>query len=144
MNKKVLIMAPHPDDEILGCGGIMAKFQKKEIPVFVVIVTNGHIGAPELFKKEGTEKVRTEAMEAHKFLGVNKTYFLDFPAPRLDTIPSYKLSLEFEKIIREHQITDLYIPHRGDIHKDHRITYEAALVSSRPINDNPVKRIYSY
>ncbi len=144
MKNKVLIVAPHPDDEVLGCGGIVAKFVKNDISVFVVIVTNGHIGAPELFKKEGTEKVRSEARAAHKFLGVEETYFLDFPAPRLDTIPSYKLSLGLEEIIRKNQITDLYIPHRGDIHKDHRITYEASLVSARPVNNNPVKRIYAY
>ena len=144
MKKNVLIVAPHADDEILGCGGIMAKSQIKDVAVYVAIVTNGNLGAPELFKKEGTEKVRSEALEAHRFLGVKKTFFLDFPAPRLDTIPSYKLSLELEKIIRENQITDLYLPHRGDIHKDHRITYEAALVSARPINKNPVKRILSY
>lgn len=143
-NEKVLIIAPHADDEILGCGGIMAKYQQQNTDVFICIVTNGHIGAPELFKKEGTEKVRTEALSSHRYLGVKKTFFLDFPAPRLDTIPSYKLSLKIEKIIRENQITNLFIPHRGDIHKDHRITYEAALVSARPINDNPVREIYAY
>jgi LmbE family N-acetylglucosaminyl deacetylase len=143
-NKNILVVAPHCDDEILGCGATMAKYQKQGISVFVAIVTNGHLGAPELFKKEGTERVRAEAIASHKFLGVKETYFLDFPAPRLDSIPSYKLSIELEKVIRKHDITDLFIPHRGDIHKDHRITYEAALVSARPINANPVKRIYAY
>ncbi|MBV6654398.1 MAG: PIG-L family deacetylase [Mameliella sp.] len=144
LDKKALIVAPHCDDEILGCGGIMAKYQAEGILVFVAIVTNGHLGAPELFKKEGTEKVRQEALSAHQFLGVQQTYFLDFPALRLDSIPAYKLSLELEKIIREHQISDLFIPHRGDIHKDHRITFEASLVAARPINDNPVRRILAY
>lgn len=144
MKKKVLIIAPHNDDDILGCGGIMAKNQKKGIDVFVAVVTNGHLGAPELFKKEGTKKVRLETKKAHSFLGVKKTYFLDFPALRLDTIPSYQLSIAIEKIIRNYDITDLYIPHRGDIHKDHYITFEAALVSARPINNNPVERIYVY
>ncbi len=144
MKQNVLIIAPHADDEILGCGGIMAKYQQENTDVFVCIVTNGHLGAPELFKKEGTEKVRSEALSSHQYLGVKKTFFLDFPAPRLDTIPSYKLSIEIEKVIRENQITDLFIPHRGDIHKDHRITYESALVSARPINGNPVTRIIAY
>ena len=144
MKRNVLIIAPHSDDEILGCGGIMAKYQDLGIDVFVVIVTNGHLGAPELFKKEGTERVRAEALNAHQYLGVKKTIFLDFPAPRLDTIPSYQLSIKLEEIIRSHSITDLYISHRGDIHKDHRITFEAALVSARPVNNNPVKRIYAY
>lgn len=144
LKRSILIVAPHADDEILGCGGIMAKNKKENIEVYVAIVTNGYLGAPELFKIEGTERVRSEALKAHQYLGIKKTYFLDFPAPRLDTIPSYKLSMRLEGIIRENEITDLYIPHRGDIHKDHRITFEAALVSARPINNNPVKRIYTY
>lgn len=144
MNKKVLVVAPHCDDEVLGCGATMVKFAKQGVDVYVAIVTNGNLGAPELFSEEGTKKVRAEALEAHKKLGVKETFFLDFPAPRLDSIPSYKLAIAMEKVIRENAITDLYIPHRGDIHKDHRITYEACLVAARPINNNPVKNIYSY
>ena len=122
----------------------MAKCLAENVPVFVAIVTNGYLGAPELFKKDGTNKVRQEALSAHRYLGVEKTYFLDFPCPRLDTIPSYKLSLEIEKILRSQLISDLYLPHRGDIHKDHRITFEASLVAARPVNDCPVNRIFSY
>lgn len=144
MEKNILIVAPHCDDEILGCGGIMVKNVAEGNSVYVVIVGNGHIGAPELFSKEGTKKVRGEALQAHKAIGVKKTFFLDFPAPRLDSVPSYKISLEVEKIIRAYNITDLFIPHRGDIHKDHRISYEASLVAARPINNNPVKRIFAY
>jgi LmbE family N-acetylglucosaminyl deacetylase len=112
--------------------------------VFVAIVTNGNLGAPELFSKDGTDRVRKEARDSHSFLGVKETFFLDFPAPRLDTIPSYKLSMVIEKLIRQFSISDVYVPHRGDIHKDHRITYEATLVAARPINGNPVKRIFAY
>jgi len=143
-NRKVLIVAPHCDDEILGCGGIMARYKSEGIPVFVAIITNGHLGAPEIFKKEGTEKVRSEALQAHRYLGVQETFFLDFPALQLDSLPSYKLSSALHKKIMTHGITDLFIPHRGDIHKDHRVTYEAALVAARPINNNPVKRILAY
>ena len=142
--KNILIIAPHCDDEVLGCGGIMAKYIKEGKNVYVAIVTNGHLGAPELFSKEGTEKVRGEAKAAHLFLGVKKTFFLDFPAINLEVIPSYKLSLAISKIISGYEIDTIYVPHRGDIHKDHRITYEAALVAGRPINNSTVKRIYAY
>ncbi len=144
MLNKILIIAPHCDDEILGCGGTMAKLTQNGHDVFVAIVTNGHLGAPELFSAEGTKKVRSEALQSHKILGVKETFFLDFPAPRLDTIPSYQLSIAISKIIKDKEIGVLYIPHRGDIHKDHRITYEAALVAARPINGCSVKRILAY
>jgi N-acetylglucosamine malate deacetylase 1 len=144
MDEKILILAPHCDDEILGCGGIIAKSVKEGASVFVVVVTNGHLGAPELFSKEGTAKVRDEAMKAHQFLGVEETFFLDFPAPKLDSVPSYKLSNEMNQLIKKLEITTLYIPHRGDIHKDHRHTYEAALVAARPVNGCTVRKIYAY
>lgn len=144
MNENVLVVAPHCDDEILGCGGTMAKHIAKGNSAYVAIVTNGNLGAPEIFPEEGTQQVRSEALSAHELLGVKETFFLDFPAPRLDSIPSYKLSMELNKLITRLDITTLYIPHRGDIHKDHRITYEASLVAARPINGCSVKTIYAY
>lgn len=142
--KNILVIAPHCDDEILGCGGTMSKHIRSGHDVYVAIVTNGHLGAPELFTKEGTEKVRSEALAAHKILGVRETFFLDFPAPKLDSIPAYQLSIRLASIVSDKQIDTMYIPHRGDIHKDHRITYEAALVAGRPINNSPVKQILAY
>jgi len=142
--KNILIIAPHNDDEILGCGGVMAKYINQGKNVYVAIVTNGHLGAPELFSKEGTEKVRREAMQAHEFLGVKETIFLDFPAVNLDALPAYKLSIAISNCIKKFQIDTLFIPHRGDIHKDHRITYEASLVAARPIDNCTVKRVYAY
>lgn len=142
--KNILVIAPHCDDEILGCGGTMSKHIQAGHDVYVAIVTNGHLGAPELFTKEGTEKVRSEALAAHKILGVKETFFLDFPAPKLDSIPAYQLSIRLASIVGDKQIDTMYIPHRGDIHKDHRITYEAALVAGRPINNSPVKQILAY
>jgi len=142
--KNILVIAPHPDDEVLGCGGIMSKYVKRGKNVYVVIVTNGHLGAPELYTKEGTAKVRTEAKSSHKFLGIRETFFLDFPVLNLVSQPSYKLSMAFGSIINEFQIDTMYIPHRGDIHEDHRVTFEASLVAARPINNNSVKRIYAY
>jgi LmbE family N-acetylglucosaminyl deacetylase len=143
-SKNILVVAPHCDDEVLGCGGVMGKYSSMGVNVFVAIITNGHIGAPELFSKEGTERVRSEALKAHRILGVAKTFFLDFPAPRLDSIPAYKISLELDKIINEYSIDTLYVPHRGDIHKDHGITFLASLVAARPINNCPVNRILAY
>src|SRR5699024_9392952 len=72
------------------------------------------------------------------------TFFLDLPAPKLDSIPAYKLSIELNNLINKFKITTLYIPHRGDLHKDHKVTFEASLVAARPINGCTVKAIYAY
>lgn len=142
--KHILVVAPHKDDEILGCGGMMARRIEEGHKVWVVVVTNGYIGAPELFSRERSEETKKECLAAHAFLGIEETFFLDFPAPRLDTEASYKISMALSKIVREHAITDMYLPHRGDIHKDHRITYEAALVAARPINNCTVESVFAY
>lgn len=142
--KNILIVAPHPDDDILGCGGIIAKEVALGGKVFVAIMTNGNIGAPEIFPIEGTLRGRKEALESHKLLGVKETFFFDFPAPRLDTEPSYRINIQLNKLIQNLKIDDLYILHRGDIHKDHRIIFESSLVAARPLGEHRVKNIFAY
>ncbi|GHT77964.1 PIG-L domain-containing protein [Bacteroidia bacterium] len=141
---KVLIIAPHADDEILGCGATIAKHVSKGDEVFIIIATNAHVGAPELVTKEGIINVRNEALNAHKFLGVTDTIFLDFPAPALNSFPEYKISLAFSKIMKNIRPTILYLPHHGDMHQDHKAIYRAALVSARPQGENKILSILSY
>ena len=109
--KHILVLAPHCDDEVLGCGGVIARHASAGELVHIAIMTNGHLGAPELFSASGTEKVRSEALEAHGILGVSDTHFLDFPAPRLDTVPAYKLALKLSELIQRVSPETIYIPH---------------------------------
>ena len=139
-----LVVAPHPDDEILGSGGTLLKLNKLNKNIFIVILTNASIGAPELFTKAGTAKNREEAQVIHSLIGVQETIFLDFPAPRLSTYPGYKISNALSDIIYKNSIDTVFIPHFGDIHKDHQVAFEASLVACRPVNDNPVNSIYAY
>lgn len=140
----ILVVAPHPDDDILGCGGMISRNGGNGANIYVAIMTNGNIGAPELFPIEGTLRGRQEALNSHKLLGVKETFFFDFPAPRLDAEPSYKISIAISNLIQKLKINEMYIPHRGDIHKDHRIIYESSLVAARPISDHKVSKIYAY
>jgi LmbE family N-acetylglucosaminyl deacetylase len=142
--KNILILAPHPDDEILGCGGVMANYIASGMNVYVAVMGRGDIGAPELFSTEGTEQVRKECLESHALLGVKETFFLDFPTPRFETIPSYQISIRLSDLLKRLDVTDFYVPHRGDIHKDHQIAHQCALVAARPIGNYSVKRIYAY
>lgn len=140
----ILIIAPHADDEILGCGATIAKAVANGNNVIVLICTNASVGAPELFSVETIQTVRNEALASHASIGVRNTIFWDLPAPALDQYPSYKISNNILLLIREHNIDTVYIPHRGDCHKDHRIIHEAAMVACRPLPNSPVKRIYAY
>lgn len=140
----VLFIAPHADDEIIGCGATMYKLVQQGCSVFVLISTNASIGAPELFSSELIQRVRDEAKKAHRILGVAKTLFLDLPAPAMDQYPIYKVANDFVRVIRDLEIDTVFIPHRGDCHKDHRVVHDAAMVACRPLANSTVKRVYAY
>lgn len=140
----ILVVAPHADDEVLGCGGLLAKYAQAGHNTYVAVMTNAYYGAPELFPETLIQSIRAEALEAHKLLGVKQTFFYDFPAPRLETYPSFEIANALGKLIREHHIDTLYLPHRGDMHKDHGVIFYAAMVAARPVNQCPVRRIYCY
>jgi LmbE family N-acetylglucosaminyl deacetylase len=139
--KKKLIIAPHPDDEVLGAGGVIKKFSKEGHEVYVLVITRG---TPKYYSDEKIQNVRNEALEAHKILGVRQTVFLDFHAPELDMTSNAEISRAISKYISNWKITDLFIPHRGDIHNDHRKVFEASLVAARPVGNFTVKAIYAY
>lgn len=141
---KILVIAPHADDEVLGCGALIGKLSAEGKDVYVLVCTNAHVGAPELFSKESIDRVRGEALEAHKMLGVKKTYFLELPAPALDIYPSYKISNQIYRILNDINPDTVFIPHRGDSHKDHRMIHEAAMVVVRPRGNYCVKNVYAY
>lgn len=141
---RVLIIAPHADDEVLGCGATMAHACTKGDDVFVLICTNANVGAPELFSRDLINQIRSEALTAHKLLGIKETFFLELPAPALDQYPRYKMSNEISSIIKKIAADTVFIPHRGDCHKDHAIIHDCAMVACRPLANCTVKHVYSY
>ena len=138
---KVLVIAPHPDDEIIGVGGTIANRTKKGDEVYVCIVTKG---TTPIFNPEFIEQGRKECREADKKLGVKETIFLDFPAVMLETIPRYKFNAKIAEVIEKINPDEVYIPHRGDMQLDHQMVVDAAMVAVRPRGNNYPKRIYAY
>ena len=138
---RILVVAPHMDDEVLGCGGIMAKYAKEGHEVYVAVVTNGQ---PPLFTKEEDDVDKANCLEAHKLLGVKETFFLDLPAAMLDTMPKYKLNGAINKVVQKLVPDEIYIPHKGDMHFDHKMINEACMVAVRPRSEEAVKRVYVY
>jgi LmbE family N-acetylglucosaminyl deacetylase len=137
----VLIVAAHPDDEVLGCGGVTVRHAARGDRVYVVVVTRGF---PEIFSPEIDEEDRQHAREAHEILGGAEIFFLDFPAPRLDTVPGHELADAIREVIFSVNADVVYTPFGGDLHGDHKATYLATLVASRPINNCPVRRLLCY
>ena len=139
--KKILVVAPHPDDEMIGVGGTIIKNIAEGNEVYVVIVTKG---MSPLFDPAIIEKTRGEARRCHKKIGIKKTYFLDFPSTMLDTTPKYKLNGAIFDVMKEVMPTEVYIPYSGDMHFDHGIVAEAAMVAMRPKYSFAPEKIYIY
>lgn len=138
---KVLVIAPHPDDEIIGVGGTIAKRAKSGDEVYVCVVTKG--GLP-LFDPEFIEQGRRECCEADAKLGVKETIFLDFPAVMLETVPRYEFNGKIAELVQRINPDEVYIPHRGDMQIDHQMVVDAAMVAVRPRGKNYPKRVYAY
>lgn len=141
MLDKILVIAPHPDDEVLGCGGVIHKYSNLGKEVYVLIVTKG---SPKLYEQSRIDNVRNEALNAHGLLGVKETFFFDYHAPELDIISQAQISRSIADVIKKLGCDTLFIPHRGDIHSDHKVVFDASLVAGRPTKGNSVKNIFSY
>lgn len=139
--KKVLVFAPHPDDEILGVGGTIIKRIKNGDEVYVCIITKGY---PPHFNLERTQINQNDARTCHNALGIKETIFLDFPAAALETVDRFDLNGKILNVVKRIQPEEVYIPHMGDMQKDHKIVNEACMVALRPKYFPQVKKILCY
>jgi LmbE family N-acetylglucosaminyl deacetylase len=139
---KVLVVSPHPDDEVLGVGGTIARLVSEANDVTVTIVTKGW---EPLFPDSQVEQVRAEARAANEILGVKSLRFMDLPVTKLNEEPKHKLNKEFEKLMSEEKPEIVFLPFGGDLQEDHRQVFEASMVALRPaVSRKYVKRILCY
>lgn len=138
---KVLVIAPHPDDEVLGVGGTIAKRAAAGAEVTVCICTKG---VHSMFDPKIIKAGRDEARRAHTYLGVSETIFLDLPAAELDSLPMTGIVGMLENVVSETCPDEIFIPHHGDIHNDHKTISAAAMVALRPKRFKKPVRILSY
>lgn len=136
-----LVIAPHPDDEILGAGGTIARLAAAGREVHVCVVTRGR---PPLFTDEMTATVRDEAATAHAHLGVTHTHWLDQPAAELSEVPHRILNAAIGDLVRKLNPGLLLVPHVGDIHMDHQLVFLSSLVASRPHQATYPQTILAY
>jgi LmbE family N-acetylglucosaminyl deacetylase len=138
---KILVIAPHPDDEVLGCGGTIKKHTKSGDDVYLCIVTRPVVPDwPEDYIKNKDKEIKA----SNDFLGFKKVFFLDLPSLRLDTVPQKDLNDRINEIIKKIGPEILYIPFAGDINHDHKIVSEASLVASRPVPGFAIKKVMAY
>src|SRR5699024_9696406 len=134
---KVLVFAPHNDDEVLGVGGTIAKHVNNGDDVYVCEVTSGK-------DQKRLVNIKNEALASHKILGVTETFFLELPVVALADIPTKELNKAFFIMVEKVKPNTAYIPHKGDMHIDHTMVAESAMVALRPVNNPQLKAIYAY
>lgn len=137
----VLVVAPHADDEIIGVGGTIAKHIAQHNKVYICIVTKG---TQPIFEDVYVDKIRDETIKSHSLIGIAKTFYLEFPAVMLEQIPRHEINDKILAVVNEIQPDIVYIPHFGDMQKDHQIIAETAMVALRPKYKHKVKAVYAY
>ncbi len=137
----ILIIAAHPDDEVLGMGGTIYKLRKEGHKIDLCIVTDGQCKHCGLADRH--EKRRESAIKASKFLGIRGIHFFDFEDSKLDVTPQIEINKKLEKLIKKIKPEIVYTVPDNDFHKDHQKVLECTLVVTRPHSSN-VKEVYMY
>lgn len=137
----ILVIAPHADDEVLGVGATMVKHKNNGDKIYICIATRG---VKPLFDDKYMDNLRKETLLAHNLIGIEKSYFLEFPSVMLEQIPRYEINDRICKVVKEVKPDIVYIPHFGDMQKDHQIIAEAAMVAVRPKYEHKIKEVYAY
>ena len=131
----ILIVSPHHDDEVIGCGGAIVKYHRKGDKIWIVYITAGWSGIPKIKSKKEAARIRErEARNACKILGVEKAIFIREEDRNISE--SGKIIQKLIKIIREIKPNLIYAPHPEEKDIEHKITYEttkeAAWLSKSP------------
>ncbi len=146
MANRTLIIAAHPDDEVLGCGGAILKLTAAGAEVHIAFLADG-IGArnPDPARREAELATRRAAAEAAaRILGVASLSFDDLPDNRLDSIPVLDITQKVEALIDQHRPTCLFTHHAGDLNIDHRRTHQAVITACRPQRGHPVRTLLCF
>lgn len=138
----VLVIAPHPDDETLGCGGTLLKHKSQGDDVFWLIVTSIHERSP--FSDQVRLSRKSEIENVSRYYGFKNTYELGFPTTELDTVPKSGLIKAIGKVIAEVNPNVLYVPYRNDIHSDHEVVFDAVAACTKSFRYPSVRAVRAY
>lgn len=144
---KILVVAAHPDDEVLGCGGTIARLAKEGNDVYIAILGEGITSRYE--KQEAADNdliksLHSKAKKVKKLLGCKEIFFYNLPDNRFDAIPLLDVIKIVEELIKKLLPNTIYTHHAGDLNIDHVIVHRAVMTATRPQVFQSVKELYSF
>ena len=139
---KIMVVSPHPDDEVLGVGGSLLRYKDEGISIAWLIVTG--MSESSGWSKERVEERRVEVDKISKFFRFDEMYNLGLPTTKLDTLPMGDIVKEISHILDSYRPSHLFIPHYGDVHTDHQIVHKAVASCSKWFRSPFVEKILSY
>jgi LmbE family N-acetylglucosaminyl deacetylase len=144
--KTVLVVAAHPDDEVLGCGGAIARHVSLGDHVYVRIVAEGITSRAQEGAALSLElgQLQDAARRAHQILGTKSIDFFSYPDNKLDSINLLDIVQRLEKEIEEISPQIIYTHHHGDLNIDHSIVYRAVVTACRPFPDSLIEKIFCF
>jgi LmbE family N-acetylglucosaminyl deacetylase len=141
-SKRILIVAAHPDDEVLGCFATVAKLIKQGYEAYTLILSGGKTSRDDVHSDE-LFLIQKEIQAANMLIGVKEVFCTTFPDNSFDSVPLLEIVKKIEKIKAKIKPDIIFTHHFGDINIDHQITHKAVLTAARPIKGESVKQIYA-
>lgn len=140
---RVLVIAPHPDDETLGCGGTILKHRAAGDSISWMIVTRAH---EPRWPRDVIERREKEIEQVSEAYGFDQRFRLTFPAAMMDTIPIDDVLKQIGEVVSEAKPDWVYTVHAGDVHSDHRVVFDASMSALKSFRSGShgVRRVLSY
>lgn len=145
--QKVLVVAAHPDDEVLGCGGAITRLGQDGAEVYIGFLGEGLTSRYDLREETDSsllDELRRNSRQAADLLGAKDLFHYDFPDNRFDTVPLLSLVKTVENLVTELEPQVIYTHHGGDLNIDHALTFRAVMTAARPMGDSIVKKLYTF
>lgn len=142
MITKTLVVAPHPDDEVLGVGGTLLRRKAEDVKVAWLIVTA--ISVQSGWSEKKVKQRADEVKRVTELFGFDEVFTLNFPTTQLDRVPMSDLVAGISEVFRSFQPEEVFVPHPSDVHTDHRMVFDAAASCTKWFRYPSVKRVLAY
>jgi LmbE family N-acetylglucosaminyl deacetylase len=139
---KTIVIAPHPDDEVLGVGGTVLRRKAQGAKVAWLIVTS--ISVQSGWSEEKVKQRADEIKRITELFGFDEVFTLNFPSTQLDRVPMSDLVAGISEVFRSFKPEEVFMPHPSDVHTDHRVVFDGAASCTKWFRCPSVKRVLAY